>query len=185
MKIIISGLTASGKTFVGKSLAKSLKIEFLNASTILKEIAKEYNFKTAGENWYDSAEGMKFAKYRLENPEIDLELDKRLLYILNSKQNFVVSSWVLPWLFKNKCIKIWLEAKKRVRAKRLADRDKISFERAMEIIEFRDSLNEKLYKKIYGVEIGPDKKLFDFIYENSGKKGREIAEEILKLILTL
>jgi cytidylate kinase len=182
MKLILSGLAASGKTTLAKFLAKRLNIKFYTASKFFYQIARKEGFNPKGKNWFDSQEGIKFLKYRLKNQKLDKELDKKILKMLEKKEKFIITSWILPWVFKGSCIKIWLEASPEERIKRLAKRSKISFSKAKRIIQLRDSLNKKLYKKAYGVEIGPDKNIFNLIIETSGMEVEELGNKILNFL---
>jgi len=69
--IIISGPPAVGKTTVAKGLAKEFGLTYLGGGDILKELAGEQGFQTEGEDWWDTAEGMKFLNQRKNNSEFD------------------------------------------------------------------------------------------------------------------
>ena len=62
--IIISGPPAVGKTTVAKGLAKEFGLTYLGGGDILKELAGELGFQTKREDWWDTAEGMKFLNQR-------------------------------------------------------------------------------------------------------------------------
>jgi cytidylate kinase len=58
--IIISGPPAIGKTTISKGLAKEFGLKSLSGGDVLKELAKEQGFKTQGDDWWDTQEGMRF-----------------------------------------------------------------------------------------------------------------------------
>jgi cytidylate kinase len=68
----------------------------------------------------------------------------------------------LPWLAPQS-LKFWLRGSLNNRAKRMANRDNIHVDAAVEIIQERDNENAGIYRKLYGIEFGSDLSVFDFI----------------------
>ena len=65
-------------------------------------------------------------------------MDKKLAEIVR-KGGAVITSYTLPWLVKEEyVIKLWLRGSPENRAKRMANRDDISFAEAKRIIALRD-----------------------------------------------
>ncbi|MGB9732394.1 MAG: cytidylate kinase family protein [Candidatus Micrarchaeia archaeon] len=174
--IIISGLPASGKSTVAKILAQKLKVKAVNVGDIIKSRFHEAGKTTS--NFWDTSKGFVALKEREKNEEIDKSIDKAVLKII-SKGNIVIASYVMPWLSKHG-YKVWLDASPEERAKRLAKRDKVSIQTAREIIKKRDKENFMLYKKLYNIRIGKDKKPFDLVIETEKLSPSEIVEIIIK-----
>lgn len=162
--IIISGMPASGKTTIAKSLAKEYNLRLLGGGDILKDVAISRGYKLSGEDWWDTDEGMKFLEERKITYEFDKEVDQRLIQEIELG-NIVITSYTIPWLTK-KGIKIWLEASITSRAKRLASRDRIGYNKALKIIEKRDMSNIELYQKIYGIDL-KDLSVFNHVIETN------------------
>ena len=78
--VIISGPPAVGKTTIAKGIAEEFGLTHLSGGDILKEIAEEQGFKTGGDDWWDTQEGMNFLSQRQENSEFDKKVDDKALY---------------------------------------------------------------------------------------------------------
>ncbi len=175
--VIVAGMAGSGKNTIAEMLAKELNIKFLCASDILKEMAMKQGYPAGGKEWWDSEEGMKF----LEQRKGDSQFDKRLDEILVRKAEeggISMTSWVMPWIFHGDSIKIWLEASREERAKRISERDKISFEEAVKVLEKRDTENRAHYKNLYGYTLDKDLDVFDLIVDTDGIKPDAIMKKI-------
>ncbi|MFP3278216.1 MAG: cytidylate kinase family protein [Candidatus Micrarchaeota archaeon] len=174
--IIISGLPAAGKSTVAEIIAKKLNLKAINVGDILKSKFTEVK----SSNYWDTPSGFSALRLREKNEEIDKSVDRAVLRIIK-RGNIVIASYVMPWLSKTG-YKIWLDASPEERAKRLAKRDKISIEKAAEIIKKRDKENYLLYKRIYGISIGKDKKPFDLVIDTEKLSPREVANIIIEEI---
>jgi len=62
-------------------LAKEFGLTYLGGGDILKEFAGELGFQTEGEDWWDSAEGMKFLSQRKDNSEFDKKWTAKSLHV--------------------------------------------------------------------------------------------------------
>lgn len=159
--IIVSGWPAVGKTTVAAELADEFGLEIYNGGDILKQIATNLGYKTSGSDWWDSEEGRNFMERRRRDPSCDKEVDSKLKEIIKGG-NAVITSYTLPWLMKDNCIKLWLQGSPRNRAKRMAIRDGIRYAVATEIVKERDFQNRRIYEDLYGFEFGKDLSVFDF-----------------------
>jgi len=182
--IIISGMAAVGKSTLARRIAKKFGLKYVCGGDILKEIAREDGYNPTDEGWWETEEGMEFLRRRQRNPAYDRKLDAKLIEIAK-KGDCVLTSWSLPWIYKGKAIKIWLDASEETRAKRLANRDKIDLSTAFRIIKQRDVENIKLYKKIYGFELGKDLSVFDLVIKTDGKNADEVEKEVTKFLVKL
>ena len=174
--IIISGLPAAGKSTVAEIISKKLNMKAINVGDILKSKFTE----VTSSNYWDTPSGFSALRLREKNEEIDKSIDRAVLRIIN-RGNIVIASYVMPWLSKTG-YKIWLDASPEERTKRLAKRDKISIEKAAEIIKRRDKENYLLYKRIYGISFGKDKKPFDLVIDTEKLSPREVANIIIEEI---
>ncbi len=176
--IIISGMAGSGKSTLAKKLGEFLGLKAISGGDVLKEIAKEEGYNPT-ENWWETPEGMEFLRKRKEDEQFDKKLDEKLME-LAEKGGYVITSWSLPWIYRGKAIKIWLNASQEERAKRISKRDGISYEEALELVKIRDRENTELYKKLYGYELGKDLDVFDIIVDTNGKNEEVVFEEVVK-----
>ncbi len=181
--LIISGYPAAGKTVVAKILAEKLHIKVVGGGDVLKEMAIERGYHPGGEDWWDTKEGKKFVKERETDPNFDKEADNRLLAKIKAG-NVIITSYTMPWLAEEG-IKIWLDASEDRRTERMVARDKTDFKETKETIKFREENNAKLYKELYNIHFGKDKKVFDIIVDTNNISAEQVAEEIYKKLKEL
>ena len=178
--IIISGPPAVGKTTIAKGIAEEFGLTHLSGGDILKELAEEEGFKTGGDDWWDTQEGMNFLSQRQENSEFDKKVDDKLKkHFLDG--NVVITSYTLPWLVEGG-VKIWLEGSKENSAQRMTTRDNLSKDNALEIVQKRYQENKKIYKVLYGFEFGEDLSLFDKVIETDGLNASQVLD-IAKIVV--
>ncbi|MCW4052143.1 MAG: cytidylate kinase family protein [Candidatus Bathyarchaeota archaeon] len=161
--ICISGMAGSGKSTVAVKVAKKYNLRYFSGGDALKSLALELGFSPKERGWWESTEGMKFLTKRMQNPSFDRKIDERLL-TLARKGNVVLDSWTMPWLF-DQGFKIWLEASKEERARRISKRDKTSFEEALSALEKKEAKTRIIYKKLYGFNLGEDFSPFDLVLD--------------------
>ena len=172
--IIISGPPAVGKTTIAKGIAEEFGLTHLSGGDILKELAEEEGFKTGGDDWWDTQEGMNFLNQRQENSEFDKKVDDKLKkHFLDG--NVVITSYTLPWLVEGG-VKIWLEGSKENSAQRMTARDNLSKDSALEIVQKRYQENKKIYKALYGFEFGEDLSLLDKVIETDGLDASQVLD---------
>jgi len=172
--IIISGPPAIGKTTIAKGLAKEFDLVHLSGGDILKELAEEKGFKTKGDDWWDTQEGMNFLNQRQKNYEFDKNVDDKLKEFF-SKGNVVITSYTLPWLVEGG-VKIWLAGSKENSAQRMTTRDNLSETDALEIVQKRYNENKVIYKTLYGFVFGEDLSVFDKIIETDDLNAEQVLE---------
>jgi CMP/dCMP kinase len=159
--IVIAGLPAVGKTTIAQELAREFNFSLYNGGDILKMLANEKGYATSGNDWWDTGEAKKFMAERRSNSLFDKEVDQKLVDLVKSG-NVIITSYTVPWLVPQS-LKFWLKGSLSNRAKRMANRDDIAVDTAVEIIQERDAENTGIYRKLYGFEFGSDLSVFDFI----------------------
>ena len=165
-------------------LAKEFGLKIFNGGDILKKLAGEKGYVTAGKDWWDGEEAKKFMIERKRNPFFDKEVDRNLMEIAETG-NVVITSYTLPWLTENP-IKFWLRGSQNNRAKRMANRDKINFLDAKKIVQLRDDDNKKIYRKLYDINFGDDLTVFDLSLNTdllSLKSLIEISKNMIRHVL--
>jgi len=169
MLIAISGTPGSGKTTVGKLLAKKLGLDFVSTGLIFRQMADERNMDLES-----------FSKLAETDPAPDKELDSRQVK-LAKKGNVVLEgrlSGLLPEIKAD--FRIWVDAEKRERARRIAHRDKKTIDDALKELGYREESERKRYSSYYKIDLD-NKKPYDIIIDSTEKT----PEESLGLILTM
>lgn len=180
--IVISGWPAVGKTTIAGKLGEEFGLNMYNGGDILKMLASESGYSTKREDWWDTAEAKKFMDDRRRDPSFDKRVDKKLADIVK-KGGAVITSYTLPWLVNDdSVVKLWLRGSQENRARRMANRDSISFAEARSIVMLRDEENSKIYFKLYKFRFGQDLTVFDYVL-NTDKLPLESLIEVSKLIV--
>ena len=188
MIILICGFSASGKSYLVNSVAKKLKYKHVHTSDILNQFASgvpenkiQIENTKMNTGWYEFS-GLD--KKRDKSMALDNKLDKFLIKLVNTKGNLVLDSWTLPYLIKNnpKIIKIWLDATKIERAKRLSLRDKISYKEAQKILKEKDNFSKTHFQKLYGFTLGKDKKVFDLVINTNNLSIKQVENKTMAFL---
>ena len=183
--IVISGWPAVGKTTIAWKLAEEFDIVMYNGGDILKMLAEEEKgYSVKRDDWWDTTEAKKFMEERKSDPSFDKKVDDRLIQIVK-KGGTVITSYTLPWLVVDESIiiiKFWLRGSPENRAKRMANRDGISFAEAKRITKMRDEENKRIYYRLYGFRFGEDLTVFDYVL-NTDRLSLDSLIEISKLIV--
>ncbi len=161
--LCISGMAGCGKSTIARKIAEKYKLRYVSGGDALKALASEAGYKSAGRGWWESKEGMRFLEKRTQDFSFDKKEDEKLLE-LAEQGDVVLDSWAMPWLLKSG-FKIWLEASPEERAKRIAQRDKITLEKAFKALGEKDAKTKAIYKKLYGFNFGEDFTPFHLILD--------------------
>jgi predicted cytidylate kinase len=179
MIITISGSAGSGKSTVGKFIAKKLGLKHYSTGDFMREIAKERNISL--EELGEIAE---------EDRSIDVALDKRQITLGKKEDNFVIDGR-LSFHFIPKAVKIFLDADLKIRAQRIwkdikdkglrKDEQAGSVNEVMEKIKIRNESEKKRYQKYY--KLNPhNKKHYDLVVDTSKITAEEAADKIVRFI---
>ena len=167
MIIAVWGLTGAGKNTVGKLIAE--KLGFNHVCPTFKDVAKK-----------EGVSLMEFQKMAEKDHRIDQKFDEVLKGECAGK-DCVVTTWLGPWML-DADVRIKLYVPDEERAGRIAARDKMNPEEAMEHINERDNNNLERYKAVYEIDISDDD-IFDACL-NGGKfdpqQLLEISLEVIK-----
>jgi cytidylate kinase len=160
--ITISGLTGTGKSTLGDSIAERLKIKHITRSHKAVSGAKEV---------------VEFAK----NASVSYEKEFDKETVLAAKgQDCVVTAWLAPWLIEDATVRVWLYADLAARIKRKAEEMKISAAEAEKYINEKDNFNLIRFKEIYSIDL-EDRHNFDMLINTS----RLTVEQCTELIIFL
>jgi len=180
MAICVGGMAGSGKSTLARKLAEKYGLEYISGGDALRALATEEGYKSDGRGWWEGREGMRFLEEREKDHRFDEAVDRKLLQMAR-KGNVVLDSWTMPWLLEG-AFKIWLEASMGKRAKRIAGRDGIGLEEALNALKRKEKQTKAIYKKLYGFNLGKDFAPFNFILDTDNLKSEEVFQ-IVRMVI--
>lgn len=173
MKITIAGLPGSGKTTVGKMIAKALDYEHYSIGDLRGEIALKHNMSMAELNEV----GLKEIWPHKEADDFLEELGK-------TKDKLVIDTW-LGWHFVPDSFKVFVSVDADAAANRIfgdldnrPDEDYDSVEEVLAGVQKRVEKSDQAYQKHYGISFLKQSN-YDLILDSTNKTPEEIVEEIL------
>jgi predicted cytidylate kinase len=171
MIITISGSPGSGKSTVGRILAKRRGCPFISIGDLLAGIAEkkgltleELNRIAETEDWVDKARDDELVRFGKEHK--DAVIDARL-----------------GWFFLPESLKIFITVDPRIGAERVfrdqrADEArKESIEDTMKMQKERQERDRKRYIHYYGADM-LDMENYDLVLDSTGRTPHELADEI-------
>jgi cytidylate kinase len=159
--VILSGLTASGKTTHAKILAAELGFNYFNASSILKRLVHK-----EGDVWLNEWDVAR------KSGELDRELDQLVIHEFDSRDCTVFDAWALPWTTDSPAVRVWIESDlhsrtRKVIVSRLRVGETLEFDKSLKIALEKDEVSQIIFKKLHDFDLFQDKKVFDVIVSNT------------------
>lgn len=171
MKITIGGTLGSGKSTVGRLLAKKLGCNYYYMGGIQREIAEEKKISL-----------LELMKLEEEDPSIDMEVDQRAAEIGRKEDNFVLDGH-LSFHFVNDSFKVFVDADFEERAKRILG-DKIRKEHNVDLESTKDNMKvreksaQSRWLRYYNID-AYDKSQFDLVVDSTSKTPEELVSDIM------
>jgi len=167
----VSGLAGSGKSSVVK---------------MLKEAFPGFKVVHSGQIFRENAErkGISLEEYcETRTNEDDISTDKETMGQA-LEGNAIVDSRIAGWVLGGWAdIRVFVGCPLEERARRVAKREGIGYDEALERLERRDKADAARYKKLYGIDIN-DMKIYHMVIDNSGpieelrQKAKDIAGDV-------
>jgi cytidylate kinase len=153
--ITVSGPHGTGKSTYARTLAETLGLRYISAGELFRELARQQNVSLED-----------FSRHAAEDPEIDRTLDERTKAEA-LRGSVVIDAQLGAWMVKDLAdVKLLLTAPDNVRFKRIAERDGIEVETARKETEFREMIQQRRYKKYYGIDV-TDLSIYDLRLDTS------------------
>lgn len=172
--IAITGRPGSGSSTIAKGVAKKLGYIWFSPGKFFKTHSRAKDETDQALSEWKTEEG-KSKKLHESIEEIQSNLAKRGGIVISGK----LSIWALRDIAD---VKIWLECGLDERARRTSKRDKIPVEEAKKKIVERERLERNGWKKIYGIDYFEQKKMADFVIDNTNLKVEETVAKVLEKI---
>ncbi len=153
--IAISGQVASGKTTVARLLADKLSYRFISIGELFRKAAAERGLTL-----------MQLHELAERDHSIDLHVDQ--VSIEEAKKGrVVIEGHLAAWIIKDYAdVRVYLKADMMSRAGRLARREGISINDAINEIKTREESNRRRYMAIYSINVN-DLSIFDLVVDTS------------------
>jgi cytidylate kinase len=178
--VCISGMAGTGKSTLAKKLARKYGLKYYSGGDALKALAAEEGGNVSSNGWWESPEGLAFLRQRENDWKFDKAVDNKLLEYAQ-QGNVLLDSWTMPWLLKIG-FKIWLLASIEKRAERVAERDKITVEDALQILKEKEARTKAIYQKLYGFTLGEDYAPFNLVLDTNNLNAEEVFQILCKVL---
>lgn len=170
MLVTLSGLPGSGTTTAARIVCRDLDLDHVTAGMIFRNLAVERNMTLE-----------EFSKYAEEHPEVDWELDRRM--VNRAKDGDVVLEGRLTaWMMDREnidALKVWLTAPEEIRAERVAQREGLKKDQALEANRTREESERKRYQDIYEIDL-TDLSVYDLQIDTHKYDPDEVSDQILE-----
>lgn len=168
--IAVAGAPGTGTTTLCRLLSARLGLPHVYAGQFFRQMAKEHGMDL-----------VRFGEYAEQHPEIDQQLDARMIEVAR-KRGVVLEGRMVAWqLAKAEAggLKVLLEAPEDVRAQRVAHREGVgAVENILVENRHREASEAKRYREYYGFDPN-DPRHYDLVIDSSAKTPEQIADVVV------
>jgi cytidylate kinase len=171
--ITISGLPGSGTTTASRLVADALRLERVPGGEVFRQLAAEAGMSLAD-----------FGVHAQDHPEIDIELDRRLTERAR-EGGCVIESRLAGWLVTSAglaAVRVWIDCSELIRAERVARRDGIGLDQALDDNRDRAELEHARYLAAYDIDL-KDRSAYDLVLESTDAPPSDLADTIIRAAL--
>jgi cytidylate kinase len=169
VNIIVSGLTAAGKTTHALLIAKWLGYDYVSASSLMLDRLRvgHDETNTLWSTRFDEVET------RRDEGSVDRELNEHLKVELHRRDRTVFDSWSAAWLDPaQRCLRIYIESDRNSRALKARVSQEphgpyLSISACRRLIDRKDESTAARLNPLLGSDIRCDRSPFDLVLDNS------------------
>lgn len=174
MILTISGLHGTGKSTIAKLITEKLGLQYYSTGQAFRDLAQEMNMTLE-----------KFSEYAEKNPEIDKELDSKIIGIAR-KGNIIIDGQLSGYILKSIAdFKILLICPLEIRIKRMAERDNVNYKLKLRETEIREKSELERFKHLYNIDLSDQEEiqdLYDLIIDTENLTIEDVLEKILSTL---
>jgi len=108
-RVMISGLTAAGKTTHCRMIESHFRMDYVSSSAVLLDALGIANRERPDDFWV-SDKASEIHKKRENDRTIDRLIDKSLSEHIENNDNLIIDSWGMPWITQCEGFRIWLDS---------------------------------------------------------------------------
>lgn len=164
MRLVISGLTAAGKTTLARKLADQLTLDYVSASTILRR-----TFGDTSGHWTPTLD------LRRNDLSIERKVDHLVQEVFRQSEHAVFDCWGLPWFTDDvtgPTVFIWIESDQESRFRKcfvsyLERSDPKSLRECRDIVIAKDTKSREIFMENWDFDIYTDRSPFNLVLDAS------------------
>jgi cytidylate kinase len=171
MRIILSGLTAAGKTTHGELLANAYGLRFVRMVDVMGKVLADRHPSSVlnggiTDVWTKSRDHL-----REQDSETDRQAD-RLMVAEVEKASGVFDAWALPWLYSGSdAIRVWISSDAASRGRKhtvsALMRGVTPPPDPVAVNAEKDEWTKRWFTELYGFKLEPSSAVFDVVADNS------------------
>jgi CMP/dCMP kinase len=173
MRVTLSGTLGSGKSTVGRELARRLNIPYISAGQLFRELGQ-----------ISSLDALQTNLEAETNRALDDAVDNKVRELNKTVPDFVIDSR-MAWHFVDHALKVFLSVTPEVAARRvMQDKTRLtekyaSYEAALDGLRARRESELKRYKRLYDVDI-EEASNYDMSIRTDDVEPPEVVDLILR-----
>jgi cytidylate kinase len=167
--VTISGLPGSGTSTVARLVAEQLGLDHVDGGTVFRALAAERGLDVRA-----------FSVVAEADPDIDVELDTRLAAVARDG-DVVLESRLAAWIARNEGVDattVWIDGAEEVRAERVAVREGIDVDQALEANRVREASERLRYQTLYGIDLD-DRSVYALVIDSTDTPPADVAKSIV------
>jgi len=168
--LAVSGQACSGKSILCRVLSEKLKWRHFNVGNEFRKLAKR--------------EGLEIDKFGSVPDSVLRKIDKEIAYRIQTEEKTIWDGRLTCYFARNnlEVFKVYCIADLNVRHERCADRDNLTTEEAKREIAARDSEEESVFERLYGVQLPYNRKWVNHTLDTSSDPPEVLADRVIQAL---